>query len=320
MRGSIFIVESGLLAKEVEKHHLKINWIQKMAVLGWPFYFGGVTMLLSRLLVFFILAGCASSKPTPYQKEKKKEGYQDKTVDGLQVSSFKGNSKTKKEHAQLYAQFRAIENCHEKENKIANIIDVFDKTIEKNYVRSTGGGWGPSYFGTFYPYSYPYYSRSSFGIGVGYNTVNTSSWNETLVYPIVEVYYTCSDKVLRPQLIFKEINADDMKHLVKDIKGALQIESLLENSPNKGVVEIGDIILKANGKRIEKVYELIRLFDENNREVSVQLLREGKRVVAKLRSLDVTEDVKKTETSIIQNVCDKFKKKKDRLIIRNICQ
>ena len=266
--------------------------------------------MISRLLILFIVAGCSTSKPTPYQKEKKKEGFQDRTIDGLQVSSFKGNSYTKKEDAQLYAQFRAIEQCRGSENKIANIIDIFDKTVEKDYVRSTGGGWGPSYFGTYYPYSYPYYSRSSIGIGMSYNTMSTNSWNEKLIYPVIEVYYTCADLVLRPQLILKEISADDMKHLVKDIKGALQVESILENSPNKSAVELGDIILKANGKRIEKVYELIRLFDKDNKEASILLLREGKRIVAKLRSVDVTEDVEKTETAIIKNVCDKIKKKK----------
>lgn len=262
--------------------------------------------MIARLLVLFVIVGCSSTKPTPYQKEKKKQGYQERTFEDLNVTTFKANSYTKKEQAQLYAQFRAIEICRSSENKLANIIDVFDKTVEKEYTRSSGSGWGPSYsyFG-----GYPYYSRySGFGIGVGYNTVNTNSWNEKLIYPIMEVYYTCADMVVRPQLIFKELTADQVKHLVKDIKGAIQVESIAETSTNKKSVELGDIILKANGKRIEKVYELIRLFKKESMEVSVLILREGEKLVAKLKSTDVTEDVKKTESEIIRAACKKKKK------------
>jgi hypothetical protein len=274
--------------------------------------------MLTRLLVLFILLGCASNKPTPYQKEKKKEGYQEKTFEDLNVTTFKGNSHTKREQAQLYAQFRAIEICRESEKKLANIIDVFDKTVEKNYIRSTGSGWAPSYsyFG-----GYPYYSRySGIGIGVGYNTMSTNSWNEKLFYPIIEVYYTCSDQVFRPQLIFKEISADQVKHLVKDIKGAIQVERIAETSPNKNAVELGDIILKANGKRIEKVYELISLFNKDSREISVLLLREGEKVVSKIKSTDITAEVKKTESEIIRTTCRKKTKKYEKQLKKiNIC-
>ena len=262
--------------------------------------------MISRLMVLLIIVGCSTSKPTPYQKEKKKEGHQEKSFEDLKVTTFKGNSYTKKEQAQLYAQFRAIEVCRESENKLANIIDIFDKTVEKQYVRSTGNSWGPSYS---YYGGYPYYSRySGIGIGVGYNSVDTKSWNEKLIYPMFEVYYTCSDMVVRPQLIFKELSAEQTKHLVKDIKGAIQVERIAETSPNKDSIELGDIVLKANGKRIEKVFELIRLFNKENREVSVLLLREGERVVAKLKSTDFTEEAKKNESEIVNAVCSKKKK------------
>lgn len=263
--------------------------------------------MLSRFLIFLIVAGCSTSRPTPYQKEKKKEGYRDQTIEEFKVASFKANANTKKEKAQLYAQFRAIEVCRETENKTANIIDIFDRTVEKVITRSTGSGWGPSYYGT-----YPYYSRySSFGIGASYNTMSSNSWNETLVYPFIEIYYTCSDTIVRPKLIFKELSAEQVKHLVKDIKGAIQVENIPADSPNKDSVVLGDIILKANGKRIEKVFELIRLFNKQNRDVSVLLLREGEKVTGKLKSADITEEAKKTEEDIIKGVCDMKQKEKE---------
>lgn len=265
--------------------------------------------MIARLLVLFIIVGCSSTKPTPYQKEKKNEGYTENSLDDLRVSIFKGNSYTKKEQAHLYAQFRAIEVCREYENQLANLIFIFDKTVEKEYIRSTGSNWGPSYsyYGG-YPYyygGYPYRGYSGLGIGIGYNTVDTKSWNEKLSYPIMEVYYTCTDTVIRPQLIFRELTAEQTKHLVKDVKGAIQVENIGKQSPNKNTVELGDIILKANGKRIEKIFELIRLFNKENREVSVLLLREGEKVVSKLKSVDITDEARKNETEIIKSVCSK---------------
>lgn len=256
--------------------------------------------MIRSLIILAILAGCSSTKPTPYQKEKKHEGFADEALEDLKISRFKGNSYTKKDRAQRYAEFHAIENCLPTEHKHANIIDIFDKTVQKEITRSSGSSWGPStYFGM-----YPYYSRySSFGFGAGFNTISANSWNETLIYPVIEVYYTCSDQVVRPELIFKEISANDMKHLVKDVRGAIQVEKIADTSPNKSTVEPGDIILKANGRRIEKVFELIRLFKTTSEEVTVQLLREGERVVAKLKGRDITLDVEKTEKEIISKVC-----------------
>ncbi len=275
--------------------------------------------MFSRLLILIFIASCSSTKPTPYQKEKKKQGYRDKVFEELKVSSFKGNTYTKKDRARLLAEFRAIENCRSADNLHANIIDVFDKTIEKEITRSSGGAWGPSFYGGMYPY----YSRySSFGVGVDYSTVSTNSWNETLSYPYIEIYYTCGQRIFRPQIHLKELSSSQMKHLVKDVKGAIQVEKVLDNSPNKTTLELGDIILKANGKRIEKVYELIRLFNENSQEVSLQIMREGDRLPTKLKSVEVTKEVVKAEEDIINKVCHlgKNDEKEKELKVNQICR
>lgn len=270
---------------------------------------------LLMLLIFTI--SCASDRPTPYQKEKKKEGFSDSTQEDVRVARFKANTRTKKSKAQSYAEFRAIEYCKINENKHANIIDINDKTVQKEITRTSGSGWGPSYgFGM-----YPYYSRySSFGLGVGYSTMSSNSWNETLTFPVIDVFYTCSDKIIRPELIIREISAEQMKLLVKDLKGALQVEKIPEGSPNTGIVEPGDLILKANGKRIEKVYELIKLFTDKDSVVQVQLLREGERLTASLKGKDITEEALKAEKQIITHVCkDKKKKYQKTLKERKIC-
>lgn len=264
---------------------------------------------------------CSTSKPTPYQKEKKKEGYRDRTFEELRVSSFKANPYTKKNRAVLYAEFRAIDQCRAESKKHANLIDVLDKTIEKEITKSTGGAWGPSIYGG----AYPYYSRySTIGVGIDYSTISSNSWKETLTFPYIEILYTCSDLVFRPKVQLKELGADEIKHLVKDVKGALQIEKILDDSPNKDRFESGDIILKASGKRIEKVYELIGLFNAIQRDVPLDILREGERHLINLKSVDVTKDVALTENEIIKKACQdkKIKKydEKSELLNNRLCK
>jgi hypothetical protein len=272
--------------------------------------------MLKLFLMFLFISGC-SSHPTPYQKEKKREGFSDAGVDDIRIAIFRANSHTKPSKAQKYAEFRAIEYCRETEHKHANIMDVSDKTVLKKVTKTSGGSWGPTYaFGM-----YPYYSRySSFGLGIGYNSLESESWSETLSLPVIEVFYRCSDQMIRPELILKEISDEQMKFLVKDLKGGLQVEEMTKGSPNLALIEKGDIILKANGQRIEKVYDLIKLFEALDSVVEIQLLREGERKRITLKGKDVTQDALSAEEAIIKYVCrDKQKKYQKDLKKRKLC-
>lgn len=271
-----------------------------------------------RMLIFMLLVSCASNKPTPYQKKNKKDlGYDDRKMDSFQVALFQGNSYTSKERAQRFAEFRAIEICRKSADEVANIMDISDKTVEKEVTRTTGTSWGPTYYGM-----YPYYSRySSIGLSAGFNTISADSWSETVRFPVIEVYFTCEKKVFRPELIFKELSAEEMKHLVKDVKGAIQVEKIPESSPNAKAVEAGDIILRAEGKRIEKVYQLINMFGSDKQTVKIQFLRDGKSKSSTLNSTEVTEEVKAQEKKIISSVCkDKDEDDQESLKKRKLCQ
>lgn len=263
--------------------------------------------MLKQLIIpaLFLLGSCSTEKPTPYQKEHKKEGYRDQEAEDLKISSFRANSYTKGEDAVLYAEFHAIEVCRA-EHKHANMMDVGDRSERKDVVRTSGSGWAPTYgygFGM-----YPYYSRySSVGLGVGYTSMNTDSWSETLIFPVFDVYYNCSEKIFRPQILFKEISAENMKLLVKDLKGALQIEKIMDTSPNQKSLEPGDIILKANNQRVEKIYHLIRHFDGKHSEVLVEIMREGVRKKITMKANEVSAEVEVKEKEIIDKVC-KLKK------------
>src|SRR5690606_35059943 len=144
---------------------------------------------------------------------------------------------------------------------------------------------------------------SSFGVSAGFNTISSDSWSETLRFPVIEAYYTCEKQVFRPELIFRELPAEEMKHLVKDVKGAIQVEKVPEGSPNEKNIETGDIILRAQGKRIEKVFQLINMFGPDRKTVSVDLLRDGNQRKITLKSREVTDQVKEAEKKIISKVC-----------------
>lgn len=255
--------------------------------------------ILSPLLL--LLVGCGTS-PTPYQKEKKDEGYSDSTREDLRISSFKANHYTKPSKARLYAEFRAIENCLRDGFKYANILDIFDKTISKEVLKTDSNVYGPSYYGGYG--MYPFYSRySSFGVGVNFSNVSSRSWNETYVYPNIEIPYLCANNVYRPKMMFREVPAEEMKHLVKDIKGGVQIQKIMDDSPNKGVLKNDDIILKVKEDRIEKVYEMIRLFSADRQTIPITLLRDGKRMNLRIKAVDVSDTVGEASQKIIHEAC-----------------
>ncbi len=271
-------------------------------------------MFIRPVVLMVFLVSCSTNRPTPYQKEKKHEGFNDSTFDELQVATFRGNSNTKPKKARLYAQFRAIELCIS-QNKHANIVDIIDKTLEKSVLRSSG--LGPSYsVGMF-----PYYGRySSFGLGAGMSNTSYDSWTDILIYPNIEVLYNCSEKIFRPLLAFRELSADQMKHLVQDVKGALQVEKIEADSPNGKNIQIGDIIIKANNKRIERVHQLNKKFSDSKTELVVDLIREGKRMKEKILGSDITSEIDQTEKEIIKRVCkDKKRKKQEALKKNTLC-
>lgn len=263
------------------------------------------------LILVFAIA-CSSNDPTPYQKAKKGRGYEDRKEDDIRISNFRANSYTKIPEARLYAEFHAIENCKTEAGRYANILDIFDRTEAKEITRTTGSAFGPTYYGGYG--MYPYYSRySSFGVGASFNTISTDTWNETLVYPNIDVFYTCETKVYRPKVMFREVPAEEMKHLVKDLKGGLQVEKVVADSPNRMVLDDDDIILRANGTRIDRVYELIHMFNDQSRQVKIEFLREGQKKTAIMKSDDVTNFISEAENKIIAEACKKKEIKENKL-------
>lgn len=259
------------------------------------------------LTLLISIVGCASSR-TKYQSYEDKEGYRDRESKGLKVTSFKANARTKKEVAELFAKFRAIENCKEAGFKLAHILDVKDKTVSKDVVRSSSTGFPSYYYGMS-----PFYSRYHTGFGLGFSTMSSNTWEETYSYPEFEVTYECAQETFEPELILREVPAEEMKLLVKDLKGGLQVEEIIKGSPNQNVIKEGDVILKANDRRLESKSVLIQMFKPGQTSIPIEVMREGVRKNVILKGVDVSSYILDSQKEIIKKACHKKEIKKRQL-------
>lgn len=267
-----------------------------------------------RILMLLVLISSCASERTKYQKYSKKEGgYQDKVVENnLRVVSFKANSYTKVGLATKFAKFRAIEICSGENFKVTHLLDTFDKTQSKTVTRTSSTGYPSYYYGMS-----PFYSRySGFGYGFGFSTMNTSSWNETVQYPDVEVIFDCTNEVWEPEVGFREVPPDEMKHLVKDLRGGLQVEKVPSGKPTKKDLQVGDIIIIGNGERIQQTYQLLNLFSKSkDHSITVEVLRNGlNKEGLVLRGINSTDKILSAQNEIIKSACkNKELKEKNKL-------
>lgn len=251
-------------------------------------------------LVLLILLGsiCAcSTSPTKYVASKGEDGYSDKVISpNLRMTEFLGSSATKKESAELYAKFRAIEICLQNKAKYAHILLVKDKTFDKEITQTT------TYYPSYYYGASPYYGRYGTSYYSGY--ASTHSWNESYTYPLFEVYFECVDAPVDARMSFKPLSQSQMKEFVKDIKGAVQVDEILPDSPNKNQLKVADIIISANGTRVENILELFKASRSSlGSKFTVEFFRDGVKKNADVKYLDVTEMVAHSQAQIIKEAC-----------------
>jgi hypothetical protein len=272
--------------------------------------------MLRLLILVFILTSCSSDERTKYQAFKKNKGggYQERSVDeNLKIVRFKANSNTNKQVALRFAKFRAIELCHAQNFMLTHFLITLDKTLLKTVTKTSSTGYPVYYYGMS-----PYYTRySGFGYGFGFSSANSTSWGETIQYPNVEVVYECANAVYGPQVAFREVPAEDMKHLVKDLKGGLQIEKFIKDSPNTKDLMVGDILIRANGLRIQHIYQILSLFHTGlDHKLKVDVLRNGNiKSGIILVGTDVSARILETQKKILKSAC-KYKELKDKALCK----
>lgn len=264
------------------------------------------------LFLIILVISCASKERTKYQPYSKKEGgYRDKVLEeNLRVVNFSANSYTKKSMAERFAKFRAIETCMKEGAKVTHFLDTLDKTESREVTRSSTSGYPSYYYGMS-----PFYGRySGFGYGFGYSSYDTNTWSETIRYPELEVIYECTSKVYEPKVDFREVSAEEMKHLVKDLQGALQVMKILKDSPNQ-TLRKGDIVLRGNGERIQKIYQLLGLFrNDKAHSIRLEIMRDGNmKTGVLLKGVDVTESILEEQNAVIKAACKHKEIKKNAL-------
>jgi len=250
------------------------------------------------ILFLFTLYSCSHQKRTAYKSLHKGEGFADSYLeDHLKIAIFKANSKTKTAQASMFARFRAIEICRSQGDLLSHIMQITDKTQSEKIMRISSSGYPAYYFGMS-----PYYHRYS-GFGFGFSTMSSQTWSETLTYPNFEVIYRCTQKILEPKLELVEIPSPELRHLVKDLSGAILIQKILPDSPNQKLLRSGDILIKVGGNRIQKIYELLNAF-YLKKELKVDLLRDGElKKSVKLIGRDVTDSIKNEEENFLKKAC-----------------
>lgn len=274
-----------------------------------------------KMWIFFfilILSSCSTFHKVTYIKEKNQYGYSDSSfqseVGQVRVVSFKGDARTSRKLARKLAYFRSLEVCWEQDKKHVNILEVFDRSFEK--VSLQADVTSPHFFygfGTF-----PYYSRySSWGIGADVNLIDSRSMREFIFYPWIEMYFLCSQVVESPLLKLRNIPRENMFHLVKDLRGGIQITGVNQKTHFKKSIHEGDVIIAYQNKRIDQKYLFLQQLQWPHKHREITFLRDGKKMKANLQTQNVTEKIIEKEKHLLQFLCHH---KKMKLKKRKICQ
>lgn len=251
-----------------------------------------------------VLAGCASrSKYEPYGSS---GGYSEAAIDKrIMVARFSGNAYTVASDANIFSQFRAVEVCEEKGFRVTRFFGTQNKTVSKDIQRShSETSASPQQInGT--GYSYGNNVNINGTISGGNSTTNSSAWTQTLKFPTFDTYFTCTNEAYLTKFLGKPVSAEQMKPLVKDLMGAVQVQEIMDGSPNKGVLHVGDIVYKINDERIASVPQLSAIVDSasDKNKIQADIFRDGNAMKVLLQAEDGTQNFAKASEDLKTRAC-----------------
>jgi hypothetical protein len=253
------------------------------------------------------ITGCASNR-TKYQPHGYEGGYSEQKVDGsVTMARFTGNAHTNANDALIFSQFRAVELCQEGGFEFPRILGVENKTAQQTVQRtSTQVTNSPTQIsGTSTANARHTYSNFSGTVTGGNQSGSTASWNETLSYPIFETYFSCSSKANLVKVGLKAMSPQDLKDYVKDLMGAVQITEIPQDSPNLGILQVGDFVLKANGFRTSTFAQFVSAVDsaKNKDKIPLVVVRDGKTVAINAKAIDGTATFAAQAEKLISAAC-----------------
>lgn len=257
------------------------------------------------LLSLLVLVACASR--TEYQAYTEDEGgYRHKELEGnLQLVNFVGNKETEKSTALHFANFRAIHICVDKGFKYYHPLYVSGDIEKETVTRTYPGYYGmsPYYSGFGYPGTGFAGGFGTYGGFAGYG-VGRRTYTDTIKYPEATVVFECANTVYAPEVEFQEVSRKELNFQTGDDKGGLKVVSIPAGSPNQASLQKDDVILKAAGERVLNAYNLIKLFSPQQQEVTVELMRNGKRMIKRIKATDVTNKIANHQREEIKETCD----------------
>ena len=275
--------------------------------------------IFSLVLLTTLLCACVSR--TQYQAyDNQTGGYLDGQFDdGTRWAKFAANAHTTKTDAENFSLFRSIEVCKFKGFKFTSILGTRDLSTTQNVQKTAVNTYQqPTYF------SGSGNSNSNVNyLGNGFANVNTqsnfegsvtggdqyttqSSWTEAYTFPLFETGFVCVDSFFKLGFELKFINENDMKPYVKDLKGALQVEKVLDESPNIGKIKVADIIFKVDGERIWNIFDLAKIISKagDMEKIKLEIIRDGKKAVVYAKAVDKSNRLMHDEEMIKSLVCN----------------
>lgn len=253
---------------------------------------------------FFLFVIAACSSPTGYVPSEKQEekGYTDEVIsEELRLTTFHGNEHTNKEQAELFAKFRSIEVCQELNKKFSHILLVKDRTHKQEVTETAQVS--PNYYYGMSPY---YGAGYRWGMTpMAYSAPATQTISKTKTFPSFDVYFECVDLALDARVSLKNLSNYEVRDLVKDTLGAVQVDEVLSESPNTGKLQKGDIVFKVNGQRVGRILDVYKASRRTEQSpATVELIREGKKYETVVTYKDVTELVQEAQEELIKDACE----------------
>jgi S1-C subfamily serine protease len=103
----------------------------------------------------------------------------------------------------------------------------------------------------------------------------------------------------------KAVSAEDLKSLVKDLMGGVQVTGFISMSPNKDVLRVGDIITTIDGQRVQSLSAITIAIDsaKDKDHISLRIIRDGASQTVQVKALDVSNEAEGQSQQFITQAC-----------------
>lgn len=274
------------------------------------------TLTSSIFLLGLILSSCVH--PTPYQPDQGKGGYTIERVErGLLMSRFSGNSETDWQNAQFYSVLAAVITCQDRNKMQAEVLSVMDystsKTIQHTLSSTNRQPSQINMSGTMasktQALGQSLLTDSTYnmtGTMTGGNAQTTSStWNETLHFPDFVTLFSCEKELYRFDVEWTYRSEDLIGQITPDQLGALQCIKQNGEAPSADQLQVGDLLIKVNGRRVLSYFDLRDEIKKapDKKKIPIEILRNKQPIHLQVEATNQTNELTKYNKTILRAAC-----------------